>query len=98
MKARYDVLWIGLLTGFLLPVLAFFVFFLAVREEQSLSQFLAEVFSRNVFTQVISLCAVPNLLIFFIFIWLNWLYSARGALMATIILALLVLGYKWLVA
>lgn len=98
MKARYDMLWIGLLTGFLMPVLTFFVFFLAVREEQSLSQFFAEVLSRNVFTQVISLCAVPNLLLFFLFIWLNWLYSARGALMATIILALLVLGYKWLVA
>jgi hypothetical protein len=96
MKSRFNSTLFGALLGFLLPVITFLVFFLVMRDTQTLVQFIGQVFERNVFTQVLSLAAVPNLLLFFIFIWLNYLYSARGVLMSTFVLALFVLGYKWL--
>ena len=49
----------------------------------------------QVFTKIVSLCVIPNLVFFFIFIWLNYLYSARGVLMATIFFAIFVFITKF---
>lgn len=44
---------------------------------------------------ILSLALVPNMLLFFIFIWLNKLKSAQGVLGATIILSILVVIIKF---
>ncbi len=96
MKLNTNQTSLGLILGLTLPVLTFLVFFLILHDDLSLAAFVREVIIRKVSTQVISMCAVPNLLLFFIFIWTNKLLSARGVLAATFIIAFVVLIIKFL--
>ena len=52
--------------------------------------FLFRSFLLGVHFKLISICVFPNLLAFFIFIWTNYLKSARGVLLATFIYAFII--------
>ena len=47
--------------------------------------------NKNLYGQVLSIAAIPNLLVFFIFIKKRQDYKARGVLIATFLVALLIL-------
>jgi len=94
MKIDTNHALLGLILGLAMPVITFLVFYLIMHGDWSIMSFVDEVIIRKISTQVISLCAVPNLLLFFVFIWTDRLYSARGVLMATFVIAFLVIGVK----
>ncbi|MFP3860866.1 MAG: hypothetical protein ACLFUW_08595 [Bacteroidales bacterium] len=96
-KKKWNSIWLGFGFGMGWPVLVLFLFYFIKFSNHGLIDFFNILFEYNLFSKFISLCVYPNLLIFFIFIWRNLLYSARGVLMATIILALMMLIYKFLV-
>ena len=73
------------------------VFKLAAFDYFTAGEFIQYLIQRGKLSAVISLVILPDLLVFFIFIWLNYLYSARGVLAATLIYALLVVITKFLI-
>jgi hypothetical protein len=83
--------------GLLVPLLALAVLYLVSNPGTTLSEFFGIIVTRKKISSLISLSAVPDLLVFFIFIWLNYLYSARGVLAAVFILALIVVLTKFLI-
>ena len=87
----------GLVAGLLVPLLALLVFYLFSSTEMSFSEFVTFIVSRKKLSSLISLSVVPDLLVFFIFIWLNYLYSARGVLAAVFLFALIVVLTKFLI-
>ena len=48
----------------------------------------------NLIPLVISWCVLPDLLLFFIFSWINYLKSAKGVLIATVVLTIMLFGMK----
>jgi cytochrome bd-type quinol oxidase subunit 2 len=92
---RYDRLAVGLAAGLLLPVLVFLVSGL-ILSEGSLSQYIERFQQLNRVSSLISLSAIPNLLLFFLFLWKNRYRSARGVIFATLILAFVMLIVKFL--
>lgn len=96
MKSKFNSLRLGLILGLILPVISILVFYLFNCKNYTLPDFIKQLISRNVYTQLISLCVVPNLLLFFLFIWRNFFLSARGVLFATFIYAFLVVVIKFL--
>jgi hypothetical protein len=46
-------------------------------------------------SKVVSLAAIPNLLLFFLFIWTKRNFSARGVIFATLLLAFVMLILKF---
>ena len=97
MDIRLNKMYVGLVLGLLVPLIALLVINLAAFDHLSPLEFLQYLISYRKLSAVISLGVIPNLLVFFIFIWLNYLYSARGVLAATIIFALLVVITKYLI-
>ena len=97
MKSRYDDIRLGIAGGLLAPVLAFVVVYLVAFRGMSFSGYLDRLIYHKQLSAVISLSVIPNLLLFFIFIWLNYLYSARGVLAATLIFAGVVVATKFLI-
>ena len=98
MKARkYNNLRIGLVLGILAPVLGFFIVYLVGFRGLGFGDFLTRLLDTRKLSSVISLSVIPNLLLFFIFIWLDYLYSARGVLAATLLFALVVIVTKFMV-
>ena len=97
MEKRYNKVRVGLVLGFMAPILGFFIVYLVAFRGMEFVEFLEMLASRKKLSSVISLSVIPNLLLFFIFIWLNYLYSARGVLASTLVFALIVIVTKFMI-
>lgn len=80
----------GFIAGILTPLIAFRSYVYFFRKEESLSEVLQGFITRNVHTHVISLSVIPNLLVFFLFLWSSRERSSNGVIGATILYALTV--------
>ena len=77
---------LGAITGLMAPLISLFVFYLVTYHTISFSDFFHNILlGYGILLPVISLCVITNLLVFFIFIWTNRNYSARGVLLATFV-------------
>jgi hypothetical protein len=89
-------IWIGAIAGIILPVLVF----TAVKEvrnpELSFVNFINALHSYNALPKLISLCLVPNLILFFIFLKTDKLLSAKGVILSLFVYAIPILILKFL--
>ncbi|MEN8203844.1 MAG: hypothetical protein ABFS28_14695 [Bacteroidota bacterium] len=93
-KKRFDTLLSGLIPGIILPLTALVVIW-AIQSEDGLLEFLKKFQYQNILSKLISLAAIPNLLLFFLFIWTDRTFSARGVIFATLVLAFVMLVLKF---
>jgi len=90
---RFDNMLYGLILGIIIPVCTL-VGFWKVRYDGGLFEFFEDFQRVGMLSKVLSLCTIPNLLLFFLFIWTNKSYSARGAIFATLVAAGIVVTLK----
>jgi len=91
---KFDSMWAGMIPGLLLPILTF-VLIGWIRYDGSLGGFIRSFQAMGMLSKVVSLTAIPNLLLFFGFIWTNRNFSARGVIFATLLVALVMLILKY---
>ena len=94
---KYNNVRIGLVFGIIGPMLGFLVIYAVAFRGMSFSEYTELLAYNKKLSSIISLSVIPNLLLFFIFIWLNYLYSARGVLASTILFALVVVITKFII-
>jgi len=94
-EKRYNSVLAGLVPGLLFPSLTLLVLW-TVKSDLGLIEFLVQFQRLQMLSKLISLSAIPNLLLFFLFIWTNRNLSARGVIFATLLLAFLMLILKFL--
>jgi hypothetical protein len=82
----------GIIAGLLAPPLSFLAYKFLFRPDETIHEVLNGFIRLDVLTHVISLSVVPNLLVFFLFLWAGKERSAHGVIGATIIYALMVAG------
>ena len=87
----------GGIAGLLFPLIALVIFYFITSPDLSFPEFIRFMVTRKKLSALISLSVLPDLLVFFIFIWLNYLYSARGVLAVVFIFALMVVLTKFLI-
>jgi hypothetical protein len=92
-KNKFDTLYTGLILGIILPMLAILAIWI-FNSEGSLGNYLKGFYLVNSLAGLISLSAIPNLLLFFVFIWTNRVKSANGVIFATFIAAFIMLLFK----
>lgn len=90
MAHKIDKQKLGFLLGFIAPPLTFVIIYFISFPDLSVAQYIDHLRLHSVFLKVVSLCVVPNLALFFLFIWKNYLLAARGVLTATMIYAVVV--------
>jgi len=86
---RKEIL-IGIIIGLLATVLGFYLYVEFVLNG-SFQESLVIINNKNLYGQILSIAAIPNLLVFFIFIKKRQDYRARGVLIATFLVAFLIL-------
>ena len=91
---RFNTVLAGFIPGLALPAVTLLLIWL-VRYEGGLADFISSFQRLQVLSKLVSLCAIPNLLLFFLFIWTNRTYSARGVIFATLVVALVMLVLKF---
>lgn len=87
----FDKTGIGLIAGFILPVIIFFVVYFFSENDISLSNYLNSLWHLQALVKLGSLCVFANVAIFFGFLQIKYEQAARGVLGATIVYALAVL-------
>ncbi|MFO7864357.1 MAG: hypothetical protein R6U85_10180 [Salinivirgaceae bacterium] len=91
MPKRFDNIWLGLALSFILTAIAFFAFYYVNEERfQTMSTYFNYITFTGMFSSVISLSALPNLILFFLFIWTRRYRSARGVLTTVMLITILV--------
>jgi len=98
MKHQWDNTFVtGLVAGLFTPLLTLAgVYLYRFAGQYSLADFFAYLHTMHVFSKLISLSVIPNLLAFFIFIWTHRDQGARGVLGATLIWAFVMLLIKFI--
>ncbi len=89
---KKDSLWIGFVAGIVLPVVSFFLIYVFTFSDQiEITSFLRQISDLNVVSEFVSLSGIPNLILFFYFIRNHSYQNARGVILATFILAAIVI-------
>ncbi len=92
---KWNSLSIGFAGGVLLPVLTLGIIYLLLYNGKSFSDFIEITWIQRNLSRVLSLSMLPNLGLFFAFIWTNKLKSAQGVLGITILLAFVVIVLRF---
>ncbi|MDX5585686.1 MAG: hypothetical protein QNK20_12390 [Aureibaculum sp.] len=90
---RKEIL-VGILVGLLATALGFYLYVEFVLNG-SFQESLVIINNKNLYGQILSIAAIPNLLVFFIFIKKKQDYKARGVLIATFLVAFLILASQF---
>lgn len=93
-EKRFNGMGWGLVPGIIFPVLVLGVIW-TMKYDGGLVDFLSKYQQSGLLSKMISLAALPNLLLFFLFIWTDRTFSARGVIFATLVLAFVMLVLKF---
>jgi hypothetical protein len=91
---KFDTLLTGLIPALVLPVLTLLGFWI-VKSDQGFLDFLVRFQDMGMLSKLVSLAAIPNLFLFFLFIWTKRNFSARGVIFATLLLAFIMMILKF---
>lgn len=86
----------GAVLGILVPILSIFlVYLIKFKADMSLDAFVDSLFLHHIYTKVMALGVYfGNIVLFFLFIKLDWLKAARGVLLATILYSLAIVLFR----
>lgn len=95
MTSKVNNIKLGLLLGILAPAITMALIYLISFPEYNLNELVDLLVRKRVFTKIVSLCVIPNLGLFFLFLNKNFYYAARGVLLSTVLFALFVFITKF---
>ncbi len=93
-KSARNSIWTGTTIGLIVPFVVVFIFFKLKFPHVTIEYIIDYSIQMRALPKIISLCVIPNLGIFFLFMKVNYLFSARGIILATFIMTLFVLVLK----
>ncbi len=97
MKAKFDKMFLGLLSGVLAPTFIFFgIYFVKYAGQYSLSQIIEQIKLLDLGAKIIALTVfLANMILFYVMYRLRWDKFCRGVLLATFLYAFLVISMKF---
>lgn len=85
-QSKFDNMKLGTIMGLVVPATAILIVYLfTTHSKVSFSFFLDYWIHKSVMSKILSLALLPNLPVFFLYIWKNYYFTARGILMSTIL-------------
>jgi len=91
-----DSIWVGIPTGMIGPIIGVLAFYFVNFKHSPFSSFFRMAAQQNLLSPLLSLCAIINLGVFFLFIRINHLHAARGIILSTFIYGILIIGLKFI--
>jgi hypothetical protein len=94
MVKHINTLAFGIIAGIIVPGIFYFIFFYSKLHNFSLEYFQREIYLGKLLPLIISRCILPNLVLFFIFNWLNWHKATKGVFISTLALTVILFALK----
>jgi len=91
---KINSIWLGILIGITMPIIAMSLFYLFSFHSLSFSDFYMMIQKMDILTQTLTICVMPSFLAFFFFYWKQYNKSAQGVVLATIILTITVVIFN----
>jgi len=85
---RWNKFWIGLTLGIILPLIIFVLIYFIGYSKTNFTKFLEYTAMQQALIKILSLCAFPNLALFYFFLNKEYWYATRGVISATLLYAL----------
>lgn len=92
--SRLDSIWLGLAIGIVAPVLSFLIFYTTNFTKVSFDYFIHYSIRVGALINILTVCLVPNFLVFALFIWRSHYKSAKGMVIASASLTALIILAK----
>ena len=96
LSRRWNKFWTGLILGVFLPLSVFFLIYLIGYSKSPFEEFLRQTVMMLVLPKIMSLCVVPNLAVFYLFLNKEFWYATRGVITATLLCTLAIIVVKFL--
>jgi hypothetical protein len=96
LSRRWNKFWTGLALGIFLPLATFLLVYQIGYSNTSFSEFLKFAFVMGALAKILSMCAIPNLAIFYLFLNKDYWRATRGVIAATMLCTLGVVIIKFL--
>lgn len=93
---RWNKFWIGLVLGVVLPLVIFHLVYLIGYSKTPFGEFLEFAFVIRALPKIVSLCAIPNLAVFYLFLNKEYWRATQGVIAATLLCTLAVVVIKFL--
>ncbi len=90
-KSRNNKIRFGFIPGVIIPVIMFVILYIASGKDIPFSDYLLGLWHLQILIKLMTLCVLPNLLLFLYFYRKRMDLAARGVLMATFLYAFIVL-------
>lgn len=91
---RLNRFWLGFASGIVAPILTLLVTYYLNFEHYSPEEFYTFLLQFRILTKLLSLCVLPNLGIFFLFLYPDFRKAAMGTLTATFVLSIIIIGLQ----
>jgi hypothetical protein len=95
MRNIKDHIAIGIIVGLIGPLMGALGFYMFEFRNTELLEFLDLAISKKLLSPLLSLCAVINLGLFYLFLNYDKLYTARGIILSTLIYGLIIVLFKF---
>jgi hypothetical protein len=96
MKDKIDTIVAGILIGLILPIIVLGGFYLSTYAYLQVPDFLRKLAFAETMVKILSLCAISNMGIFFLFYYKEMDKAARGVVLSTFLYAFGVVVYKFI--
>lgn len=94
---KFDKIKYGFILGIIAPLIMFFIIYLTKYADLQFADYVQRIIAKNIFTKLISLSALPNLALFFLFLNTNRYRVTQGIIAATFVVAFIMLLIKLIV-
>jgi len=94
-KINYNTLLFGTFTGITVPVLFFILIYFVRVSDMTLMDFIREFYKIKALPKLISLCLLPDLIVFFAFMRKDFFKAGRGVILSLFIYTVVILVLKF---
>ena len=91
---KFNNIFTGIIAGMVVPILVYLILYSSKIQDVRFTLFSNHLVIGNIIPVIISHCILPNLVLFFVFIGLNWMQAAKGVLGTTVVLTILIFIIK----
>ncbi len=94
---KFNQPYVGLIIGILLPLISFLIYFLYMlskNPELKLFEFIEALIINDAFTAAITICVLPNMILFFAWKKMDYWYAIKGLIISVVVYTALVILTK----